>query len=74
MLIIGDHDRVNLMVQIANNSISLRNTYAEVHPKMTSDGRYPRGFERPVKVDEVLSFESMALLLLLLFLSFMFPL
>jgi hypothetical protein len=46
---------VNIAAQIANNSVQLHMVSAEVHPKMTPDGRYPREFDLPKRLEQVLS-------------------
>jgi hypothetical protein len=46
---------VNLAAQIANSSVQLHMASAEVHPKMTPDGRYPREFDLPKRLEQVLS-------------------
>lgn len=51
--------RINLTVQIANNGVTPRMQYAEIHPKLSViDGRYPREFDVPRRVDELLAMES----------------
>jgi hypothetical protein len=50
--------RVNLAAQIANGSVQLHMASAEVHPKMTPDGRYPREFDLPKRLEQVLSAEG----------------
>ncbi|KAG9237488.1 hypothetical protein BJ875DRAFT_481237 [Amylocarpus encephaloides] len=59
---IDDIRRVNVAVQIANNSVTPRMLYAEIHPKLSpNDGRFPRDFELPRRMDEILSMEITAL-------------
>lgn len=47
---------MNLIVQIANNSVTPRMYNAEVQPKIADSGsdagRYPRDFERPRRLEE----------------------
>ncbi|KAF4621912.1 hypothetical protein G7Y89_g14431 [Cudoniella acicularis] len=56
-----DLRRINLTAQLANSSITPRMLYAEIHPKMTSDGRYPRDFDVPRRVEEFFALEGTAL-------------
>jgi hypothetical protein len=49
---------VNMIAQLANNQVSVRQSYAEIHPKMMSNGCYPREFERPCRVEEMLNADS----------------
>jgi hypothetical protein len=61
--------RVNLAAQIANSSVQLHMASAEVHPKMTPDGRYPREFDLPKRLELVLSADGKSLISLLPILS-----
>jgi hypothetical protein len=52
--------RINVIAQIANATVTTRMLYAEVHPKLSLiDGRYPRDFDVPRRVEELLNMDSM---------------
>lgn len=59
--------RVNLSVQLANNTVSPHMIHAEVHPKISDSGvdrgQFPREFERPRRVEWFLSLDSTSHLL-----------
>jgi hypothetical protein len=54
---------MNLVVQIANNSINPRMMHAEIHPKISDSGsdagRYPRDFERPRRLEDFFIMDCM---------------
>ncbi|KAE9381897.1 hypothetical protein N431DRAFT_393580 [Stipitochalara longipes BDJ] len=57
--------RMNLVVQIANNSVNSRMMHAEIHPKISDSGsdagRYPRDFERPRRLEDFFIMDSSTL-------------
>ena len=52
--------RINVTAQIANSTVTPRMQYAEIHPKLTSDGRFPRDFVAPKRVEDFLTMDSTA--------------
>ncbi|CAG8956761.1 hypothetical protein HYFRA_00011150 [Hymenoscyphus fraxineus] len=59
---LDDIRRINLTVQIANSGVTPRMPYAEIHPKLSvEDGRYPRDFDYPRRIEEFLVMESQTL-------------
>jgi hypothetical protein len=55
---------MNLLVQIANHTVGAINYHAEVQPKIADSGadagKYPRDFERPRKVGDFYTMDSMS--------------
>ncbi|EPE26182.1 hypothetical protein GLAREA_02094 [Glarea lozoyensis ATCC 20868] len=59
---LDDIRRINLIAQIANNAVTPRMQYAEVHPKLsTIDGRYPREFDTPHRIESFLAADNQTL-------------
>ena len=54
-------DRVNLSAQIANSTVQPGMLSAEVHPKMTPEGRYPREFDVPRRLEQLIAADGKSL-------------
>lgn len=47
------------MVQLTNSLVSIRTSlHAQIHPMVQEDGRYPRDFDRPRRVEEFLNMDG----------------
>ncbi|KAF7957310.1 hypothetical protein EAE96_002896 [Botrytis aclada] len=56
-----DIRRVNMCAQVANGIIKLSMLNAEIHPKLDAKGRYPKDFQRPLKVKDFLAMDTKTL-------------
>ncbi|TGO20758.1 hypothetical protein BPAE_0268g00120 [Botrytis paeoniae] len=53
--------RVNMCAQVANGIIRSSMLNAEIHPKLDAKGKYPKDFQRPLKVREFLAMDTKTL-------------
>lgn len=51
--------RQNLAAALANSQIPPRSSYAQIHPMMTSERRYPTDFSLPMTMNSFRSLEGM---------------
>jgi hypothetical protein len=49
---------MQLLATLANNQVDTQMLNAEVHPKVTEEGEWPRDFQLPLTVEEILCFDG----------------